>query len=54
MKLRNRIRQKVSINSINEMVIDGNRRELKNIVVDILKTVTGVRLYGYRMMPVNL
>jgi len=36
------------------LVIDSNRRELKNIVVDILKTVTGVRLYGYRMIPVNL
>ena len=54
MKLRNRIRERLSINSINEMVIDSNRRELKNIVVDILKTVTGVRLYGYRMIPVNL
>ena len=54
MKFNNRIREKLSINSINPMVVDKERRELKTIVVDILKTVTGVRLYGYRMLPVNL
>lgn len=52
MKFRNRIRQRLSINSINPLVVDKNRRELKSIVVDILKTITGVRLYGYRMTPV--
>ena len=54
MKFNNRVREKLSINSINPMVVDKERRELKTIVVDILKTVTGVRLYGYRMLPVNL
>lgn len=53
MKFGTRIRQKISINTINEKVIDTSKRELHNIIIDILRTIPRIDFFGYKLRPVD-
>lgn len=53
MKFGTRIRQRLSINTINENVVNPESRELHGIVVDILKTIPRINLYGYKIGSVD-
>lgn len=52
-KFRRLVREKLLINSINEKCIDPKRRELTKIIIDILATLNGVSLIGYRKVPMD-
>lgn len=53
MKFKNRVRKKLLINTINEYCIAPERRELRKIVLDILGCLSGVRFFGYRVVPMD-
>lgn len=53
MKFINRIRERLCINSLNDTCMNSELRELKPIVLDLVKCIPNLKCYGYRNISMD-